>query len=113
LATRKFSFDRTLVVGDVPEPGTLLAACDRIDVVYPETSQTGGRSMLKIFPKPDSLMGGELWKLAVMGVEYELWYNKTFQYLPRLSKANTRMFWGRSFPEQFAKSWRERICGVN
>jgi hypothetical protein len=73
---------RALVVGDDPDPGVLLAACDHIDVVEPEMTYAGGRSMLKLFPKPNSVMRGELWKLAAIGEDYQLWYN---QDIPQLA----------------------------
>ncbi len=67
---------RVLVIGENPEPGVLLAACDNIDVVEPEMTYSGGRSMLKLFPKPDRDMHGELWKLAEIGGAFQLWYNQ-------------------------------------
>lgn len=67
---------RVLVIGEDPEPGVLLAACDNIDVVDPEMTYSGGRSMLKLVPKPDREMNGELWKLVDNYGAYELWYNR-------------------------------------
>ena len=73
---------RVLVVGGGEDPGVLLAACDHVDVVEPEMTYAGGRSMLKLFPKPDREMHGELWKIAQIGGAYQLWYN---QDIPRFA----------------------------
>lgn len=73
---------RVLVIGDHPEAGVLLAACDNIELVEPEMAYSGGRSMLKLVPKPDREMNGELWKLANIGEEWQLWYN---QDVPRFA----------------------------
>jgi hypothetical protein len=66
---------RVRVVGDGERAGIILASCERVDAVEPEAGADGGRSMLKLYPKPDTEMNGELWKVADIG-GYQLWYNK-------------------------------------
>lgn len=67
---------RVLVVGVERDPGVVLAACDSVDAVDPEVGAVGGRSKLKLRPKPDTVMRGELWKVGESGGAFELWYNK-------------------------------------
>jgi hypothetical protein len=65
------------------DAGAVVALCERIVAVEPEEGAQGGRSMLKLVPKPDHEMGGELWRLVDIG-SYQLWYNKD---VPRTSAA--------------------------
>ena len=72
---------RVRVVGTGDQLGVILASCDRVDAIEPGESDEGGRSMLQLYPKPDSEMSGELWKIASAGGGYQLWYNKDVSQL--------------------------------
>ena len=67
---------RVLVVAEGRDSGVLLAACDRVNAIDPEMGAEGGRSMLKLYPMPNSSMRGELWRIEHIGGDYQLWYNK-------------------------------------
>lgn len=67
---------RVLVIDQKRHPGMLLASCESINAVVSGEDAEGGRSMLKLVPKPDDEMQGEFWRLKEIGGGYQLWYNK-------------------------------------
>ncbi|MEZ5366589.1 MAG: hypothetical protein R2748_30685 [Bryobacterales bacterium] len=67
---------RVRVVDVGRDPGRILASCERVAHVEPNQGGEGGRSLLKLFPRPDAEMGGELWRVESISGSYQLAYNK-------------------------------------
>jgi hypothetical protein len=78
---------RVNVVSIEEDAGVLLASCERIQPVDAEESAEGGRSLLKLLPKPNTEMLGELWRVEDIGGSYYLCYNKDVLWLTRGIKA--------------------------
>ncbi|MCB9385952.1 MAG: hypothetical protein H6509_15185 [Bryobacterales bacterium] len=89
-ATKLTSFDewdrpqfRVRVVDTGQDPGRILASCERVHRIDPEDGGERGRSLLKLFPRPDDEMDGELWRVESSGGGYQLAYNKDAPGLER------------------------------
>lgn len=78
---------RLRVVAVESQPGTILASCEHIDSIIPEAGGDGGKSLLKLYPKPNEMMQGELWKIQGVGNDFQLWYNKDVERVSHAIKS--------------------------
>ena len=89
---------RVRVVDADGDSGRVLAACDRVSATDPDDPSEGGRSLLKLFPKPNEQMGGELWRVEKVGEVYQLAYNRDVAALERGIKSKEPMMLGLMLP---------------
>jgi hypothetical protein len=89
---------RVRVVDLSSDLGAVLGACERIDAVYPDEASGGGRSLLKLLPRPESHMHGELWRIEPDGAGFQLAYNKDLSWLERSIKAREPQVLGLILP---------------
>ncbi|MEZ5395596.1 MAG: hypothetical protein R2724_22665 [Bryobacterales bacterium] len=102
---------RVRVVDVGRDPGRILASCERVAHVEPNQGGEGGRSLLKLFPRPDAEMGGELWRVESISGSYQLSYNKDAPGLENRSRAWMRRRWALSYRRRCARSWPASSCG--
>lgn len=89
---------RVRVVDANHDLGRVLAACDRVAAADPDDPSEGGRSLLKLFPRRNEDMGGELWRVEVVGGAYQLAYNRDVGALERDIKSKRPVTLGLILP---------------